>query len=86
MKLKDYVNFNPVRSLSAFGAFVQAVILLFAKVQTWTPDLLLLVEGIQTTGLVLLGSFFVEGKTASVAGMEALQAIKDAGLPLPPKE
>ena len=76
--MKQYVEFNPAKSLAALGLLIQAIIVLVALVLSWSPEVILSVEGIQAAALAFLSSFVVAGKSVSVKAMTELRKALDA--------
>ena len=76
--MKQYIEFNPVKSLAALGLLIQAIIVLVALLAAWSPEVILAVEGIQAAALAFVASFFVASKAVSVKALESLQAALDA--------
>ena len=65
-------KFNPARTIAALGVLNQSVIVLLALVFVWAPALILAVTGVSTAALAVFGTLFVENKSVSVAGLQAL--------------
>lgn len=76
-------QFNPARTIGALGAFLQSIIVLLALLLSWSPELILAVEGINAAFLILFGTLFVEKRSVSVAGLEALAELENAVDDLP---
>lgn len=80
-------QFNPARTIAALGLLSQAVVVLLALVFVWTAPLILAVEGVSTAALGVFGTLFVENRSVSIAGLEALQNLSPAELEkLDPKD
>lgn len=76
MNIKNYINFNPVRTLAALVVLSQSVIILFALLNTWSEGVILAVEGVSAAFWATVGTLFTESKVASVAALEALDPAK----------
>jgi hypothetical protein len=77
--VKSFIKFNPVRTLASLSVLVQAVLALLSFDQSWSKDLYLLVQGVATALLAVLGTLFVEARSVSTAALEALDEAQKAG-------
>jgi len=57
--VKNYIRFEPVRTLAALLALGQAVLTLIALNWNWSEDQVLAVGGVWVAFIALVGSFFV---------------------------
>lgn len=64
--MKNFIQIEPVRTLSALLAFGAAVILLFSNQFDWTGDTTGLVNAVWAGFIALVGSFFVRNEVAPV--------------------
>lgn len=61
-RLTDYVEVEPVRSLSALLAFGAAVIAAFAFNQEWSGEAVAQISGVWAGFIALVGTFFTREK------------------------
>jgi hypothetical protein len=65
--MKNFVTFEPVRTLSALLAFGAAVILLFALLFDWSGDVVAVVNAVWAAFIALVGTFFVRDQVKPVS-------------------
>lgn len=70
-------QFNPARTIGALGALNQSIIVLLALLFAWAPPLILAVEGVSAAAIIVFGTLFVEKRSVSVAGLDALAALEN---------
>ena len=77
--MKNYIKFNPVRSIAALSGLAKALIALAALQFGWTPEMIVAVGGVETAAFLLLGTLFIENRTSSNAALDVLvQAAQQA--------